>query len=98
MAYNIKCLDLLKKYFFSNDFFSFNPLNVSSLECVLMNNQKRKIRTKIIDINNNYPILYPFSIKVNKCSGSCNNINDRYAKLCVASSINNINVTVFNLM
>ena len=63
-----------------------------------MNNQKRKIRTKIIDINNNDPMLYPFSIKVNKCSGSCNNINDRYAKLCVPSSINNINVTLFNLM
>ena len=63
-----------------------------------MNTQKRKIRTKIIDINNNEPMLYPFSIKVNKCSGSCNNINNPYAKLRVPSSIKNINVKVFNLM
>ena len=33
----------------------------------------------MIDINNNKPTFYPFSIKVNKCSGNCNNINDSYA-------------------
>ena len=27
--------------------------------------------------------FYPFSIKTNKCSGSCNNINNPYAKICV---------------
>ena len=41
---------------------------------------------------------YPFSIKINKCSGSCNNINNPYAKLCVPDVVKNINVTVFNLM
>ena len=34
-------------------FFNFNPLNVNSLECVSMNNQECKKRTKIININNN---------------------------------------------
>ena len=79
-------------------FFIFNPLNVNSLQCVSMNNQKCKIRTKIIDINNNEPTFYPFSIKVIKCSGSSNNINDPYAKLCVPYILKNINVKVFNLM
>ena len=51
-------------------FFSFNPLNLNSLECVSMNNQKRKTRTKIIKINNKEPVFYAFNIKVNKCSGS----------------------------
>ena len=78
-------------------FFTFNPFNVNSLECVLMNNQKCKTRTKIININNNGPVFYPVSIKVNKCSRSCNNINDPYAKLCVPDVIKNINVKVFNL-
>ena len=50
----------------------------NALKCVLMNNQECKIRTKIIDINNNEPLFYPFSSSVNKC----NNINDPYAKLC----------------
>ena len=79
-------------------FFSYNVLNVNSLEFVSTNNQECKIRTKIININNNEPTFYPFSIKVNKCSGSCNNIIDPYAKLCVPSSIRNINVKLFNLM
>ena len=76
----------------------FNLSSVNSLECVSMNNQECKTRTKIININNNEPVFYPFSIKVNKCSGSCNNINDPYAKLCVPDVVKNKNVKVFNMM
>ena len=76
----------------------FNLSSVNSLECVSMNNQECKTRTKIIKINNNEPVFYPFSIKVNKCSGSCNNINDPYAKLCVPDVVKNKNVKVFNMM
>ena len=79
-------------------FFNFNPSNVNSLEFVSMNNQERKTRTKIISTNNDEPVFYPFGIKVSKCSGSCNNINDPYAKLCVPDLIKNINVKVFNSM
>ena len=43
-------------------------------------------------------MFYLFSIKLNKYSGSCNNINDPYAKLCVLDTVENINVKVFNLM
>ena len=60
-------------------FFDFNLSNVNSLECVSVNNQECKTRRKIININNNEPVFYAFSIKVNKCSETCNNINDPYA-------------------
>ena len=79
-------------------FFNFNTSTVNSLECVSMNNQECRTRTKIININNDKLVFYPFSIKVNKCSGSCNNINDPYAKLCVPDVAKNINVKIFNLM
>ena len=69
---------------------------VNSFECVLMNNQECKIRTKIIDVNNN--VFYPYSVKVNKYSGNCNGINDPYAKLCVPDIIKNIRVKIFNLL
>ena len=78
-------------------FFSCNLLNVNSLECVSMNNQECKTRKKI-NTNNNEPVFYPFSIKVNKCSGSCNNINDPYAKLCVPDAVKNIIAKVFKLI
>ena len=76
----------------------FNLSYVHSLECISMNNQECKSRHKIIDLNNNETVFYPYSIKVNKCIGSCSNINDPYAKLCVPNIIKNINVKVFNLM
>ena len=63
-----------------------------------MSNQECKARPKIIDVNNNEPVLYPYSTKVNKCSGSCSNINDLYAKLCIPDIVKNINVKAFNLM
>ena len=43
-------------------------------------------------------MIYPFSNKINKCSGNCNNINDPYAKVCVPDVIKNFNLNVFNLM
>ena len=70
---------------------------VNSLNCISMNNQECKARPKIIDVNKNEPIFYPYSIKVNKCSRSCNNINDPFAKLCVPDITKNINVKGFNL-
>ena len=93
-------LGFIKKcFFYSNDFFQLQyALNVNSLECILMNNQECKIRSEIMSVNTNELVFYPFSIKVNKCSGSFNNINDPYAKLCVPDVVKNINVKVFNLM
>ena len=42
--------------------------------------------------------FFPFSIETSKCSGSCNNINYPYAKICVPDVVKNLNVKVFNLM
>ena len=48
----------IKKLFFTAmTFFIINTLNVSSLECVSMNNQESKIKAKIADINNSEPVL-----------------------------------------
>ena len=74
-------------------FFSCNEL-----KCVLMNNQESKLRPEIININSNQPSLYPHSVKISKFSGTCNNINDLYAKLCVPDVVKNMNVKVFNLI
>ena len=62
-------------------FFGFNLSNINPLECVSMNNQECKVRPEIVNVNTNEHVFFPFSIKTSKCSGSCNNINDPYAKL-----------------
>ena len=43
-------------------------------------------------------MFFPFSIKISKCSGSCNNINNLYVKLCVPDVVKKLNVRVFNLI
>ena len=34
-----------------------------ALNCVLMNNQKCKVRPEIVDVNSNNPIFHLFSVK-----------------------------------
>ena len=59
----------------------------NALECISMNNQECKVRPEIVNINNDNPIFYPFSVKVNRCSGNCNNINDPYGRICVSDTV-----------
>ena len=88
----------IKQIFISAVMF-FNSLSrVNSLECISMKNQECRVRLEIVNINSNNPIIHPFSIKVNKCNGNCNNINDSYAKICVSETVKNLNVKVFNLI
>ena len=75
-----------------------NLSSVNSLEYISTKNQECKSRTEIVNINSNDPIFYPFRVKVNKCNGNCDNINDPYARICVPDDVKNLNVKVFNLM
>ena len=75
-----------------------NLLSACSLCCISMNDQASKVRPEIVNVNINEPVLCHFSIKTSKCSGSCNNINDTYANMCVPDVVKNLNVKVFNLM
>ena len=88
----------IKQIFISTLMFFSSLSNVNPLECVSMNNQKCKVRPEIVNIGSNDPIFYPFSIKLSKCSGICNNISDPYAKNCVPDVVRNLNVKVFDLM
>ena len=54
-------------------FFSCN-----ALECVSMSNQECKAIAEIVNINSNEPSFHPYSVKINKCSGSCND-NDQWS-------------------
>ena len=79
-----KIFGFIKKVFIAAmTFFSFNILNINSLECVSMNNQEYKVRPKIINTNNNEPVFYLYSVKISKCS---------------RKSGKHINAKLFNLM
>ena len=73
-------------------------MSCNAIKCVSMNNQECIIRPQLININSNEPSFYLYSIKVNRYSGSCNNIKDLYTKICVPDVVKNINVKIFNLV
>ena len=77
---------------------SANLLSATPLSCISMNNQESKVIPETVNVNSKEPVFFPFSIKTSKCSGSCNNINNPYAKLCVPDVVKNLNVRAFNLM
>ena len=86
-----------KKCFLTGLAFLFTLTSVNLLSCISMNNQECKVRPQIVNVNGDDPVFFPFSIKTSKCSGSCNNINNPCAKLCVPDVVKNLNVKVFNL-
>ena len=87
-----------KKIFYIGSLCLSSLVSATPLSCISLKNQECKARSKIADINSNNPIFYTFSIKINKCSNDCNNINNPYAKICVPDSVKDLNVRVFNLM
>ena len=93
-----KTFRFIKKCFFIRSLFLSSLASTTPSSCILMNNQGCKVRPEIINVNSNEPVFCPFSIKTSKCSGSCNNINDPYAKICVSDVVKDLNVKVFNLM
>ena len=88
----------LLKGFFTGLAFLSTLTSAISLSCISMNNQECKLRPQIINVKGDDPVFFPFSIKTSKCSGSCNSINNPYAKLCVPDVLENLDVKAFNLM
>ena len=68
----------IKQIFISSLMFFGSLSSVNPLEYISMKNQECKVRPEIVHINSNDPIFHPFSIKTNKCSGNCNDINHPY--------------------
>ena len=63
--------------FYRTSSFIFNKRKFVEL---YFNGQECKVRPQIVNVNSDEPVFYPSSIKTSKSSGSCNNINDPYAK------------------
>ena len=84
-------LGFIKRNFFTELAFLLTLASVNTLSCISMSNQK-------CEVNGDDPVLFPFSIKTSQCSGSCYNINNPFAKLCVTDIVKNLNVKVCNIV
>ena len=77
----------------------FGIIKTKALECVSVVNQKCMPRPKIRDVNKGVgePLFYPYNVLVNKCSGSCDTINNPIAKLCVPGIVKRVNIFLMRL-
>ena len=85
-------LAFIKMCFFTGLVFLSTLTGINSLSCISMNNQECKVRPQIVNVNEGYPVFFPYSVKTSKCSGSCNNTNNPLAKLCVPDVVKYLNV------
>ena len=78
----------------------FNIIKTKALECVSVVNKKCMPRPKILDVNEGVDeaLFYPYNVQVNKCSGSCNMLDNPMAKLCVPGIVKRVNMQVYNYL
>ena len=78
----------------------FNVLKVNTLECLSVINRECMPRPKILDVNEGIgeALFYPYNVLVNKCSGSCNTLDNPMARICVPNIIKNVNIKVYNFL
>ena len=57
-------------------------------------------RPKILDVNESVgeALFYPYNVLVNKCSGSCDTINNPMAEICVPNVIKRVNMQVYKFL
>ena len=80
--------------FFTGLAFLSTLAGLNSLISISMTNQGCKVGPQIVSVNGDDPVFFPFSIKTSKCSGSCNNINNPCAKLCVPDVVKKVKCSI----
>ena len=78
----------------------FSIIKTKALECVSVVNQKTMPRPKILNVNEGIgeALFYPYNVLVNKCSGSCDTLDNPMSKICVPKIIKNVNMKVYNFL
>ena len=71
-------------------------------KCVSLSNQKCVIQPTLINLHpNEYSqelYYYPFAVKLDRCVGSCNTLNDLLHKVCVPNKKEDLNLSMFNMI
>ena len=78
----------------------FGIIKTKALECLSAINRECMPRPKILDVNEGVgeALFYPYNVLVNKCSGSCNTLDDHMGKLCFPNIVKRVNMKVSNFL
>ena len=63
-----------------------------------VNNEPFMARPTLIDLNIVKLIYFPLMSGLDKCSGSCNGVNELSSKIGILSETKHVNVKVFNMI
>ena len=90
---------IIKKIFIVSLFSIVNASNHT--KCVSLSNQKCIIQPTLINLHpNEYSKefhYYPFTVKLDRCVGSCNTLNDLSNKVFVPNKTKGLNISAFNM-
>ena len=91
---------LIKKIFMG---LLISILNASNhTKCVSLNRQKCEIQPTLINLHpneyNQELHYYPFAVKLDRCVGSCNTVNDLSNNVCVPNKTEDLNLNVSNMI
>ena len=68
----------------------------------MLSNQKCEIQPKLINLHTNEYSqkfhYHPFAVKLNRCVGSCNTLNNLYNKLYVPNKTEDLYLSVLNMI
>ena len=74
----------------------FSLIKINTLECLSLINRECMPRSKILNVSE--ALFYPYNVLVNKCSGSCDTLDNPMSKICVPKIIKNVNRKVYNFL
>ena len=70
------------------------------IKCISLRNQKCMVQPTPINLHSNKQNqefhCYPFAVKLYRCVGSCNTLNELSNKVCVPNKTEDLNLSVFN--
>ena len=78
----------------------FSVLKANTLECLSLIDRECMPRPKILNVNEGIgeALFYPYNALVNKCSGSCDTLDNPMSKICVPKIIKNVNMKINNFL
>ena len=76
-----------------------NIVNASNhTKCVSLINEKWEIQPTLINLHpseySQEVHYYPFSVKLNRCAGTCNNLNELSNKVSVSNKTEDLNLSI----
>ena len=91
---------LIKKIFMG---LLINIVNASNhTKCISLRNQKCMIQATLINLHTKEYSqefhYYPFLVKLDRCAGSYNTLNDLSTKVCVSNKTEDLYLSVFNMI